>query len=108
MDMERLNRLQVAQNRCIRYIYNIKKWDHVTPFYKKLELLKINDYHNLHILYLVHRILCGFATPYLIDLLSLRSATAISDRTTRAHRLALNAPHVGREVPEKSFSVKAY
>jgi hypothetical protein len=56
----------------------------------------------------VHRILHGFAPPYLTDLLSLRSTTAISEHSASAHRLALIAPHVGLEVPEKSFYVIAY
>jgi hypothetical protein len=73
-----------------------------------LEILKIKDYHSLHTLHLVHRILLDFAPPNLTDLLSLRSNTATSERSTRAHKLALHAPHVCRKVPEKSFSVKAY
>ena len=44
---------------------------------------------------------------YLNDLLVLRSSA--SDRVSRAHdRLSLQAPRVGRDTPEKSFSVKAY
>ena len=69
-------------------------------------MLKVKDYYELHTLHLVHRILHGFAPIYLNDLLVLRSSA--SDRVSRAHRLSLQAPRVGRDTPEKSFSVKAY
>lgn len=32
-------RLQRAQNPCVRYIYNLPKYEHITPFMKELRLL---------------------------------------------------------------------
>jgi hypothetical protein len=61
IDCESLKRLQIAQNRVIRYILDVNKRDHITPYYKYLNILKIKERHELHALYLTHRILNGFA-----------------------------------------------
>ena len=60
----------------------------------------------MHTLYLTHRILNGYAPQYLKPFLKLRSCS--SERSSRAHPFALQAPLVGRNAPEKSFTVYAY
>jgi hypothetical protein len=41
MSDENLNRLQVAQNNAVRYIFNIKRREHITAYYGKLGWLKV-------------------------------------------------------------------
>ena len=106
INSENLSRLQVAQNRVIRYILDVNKWDHITPSYLSLNLLKIKERHELHALYMSHRILHGFAPSYLTPLFHRR--VNVGDRSTRAHNFSLQAPRVGREVSEKSFSANSY
>ena len=106
MNCENLNRLQVAQNRVIRYIVDMNKRDRITPSYLSLNLLKIKERHELHALYLSHRILHGFGPPYLASLFCRR--VNVTDRSTRAHDYTLHAPRVGRDVLEKSFRANSY
>ena len=49
------NRLQRIQNACVRFIYNLKYSDHLTPYYNKLSLLKLSDRRLLHTAALVYK-----------------------------------------------------
>jgi hypothetical protein len=104
---EGIRRLQVCQNRAIRCIDNIKKFERITPHYRKWQIHKIRERYELHVLHTTHRCLYGFAPTYLSSLFILRSEV-VTDRSSRAHALALQAPSVGRDIPEKSFSVLAH
>jgi hypothetical protein len=106
MDAATISRLQVAQNNCIRYIYDLKRNVHVTPYYSKLGWLKIRERLDLQIMIQTHKILHGYAPPYLSPFFKVMSD--VRERATRAHSLYLQAPLVGKKVPEKSFSVQAY
>ena len=106
LDSSSLDRLQVAQNNCVRYIYNLKKRDHITHFYSKLGWLKIRERHDLQILVNCYKILHGYAPDYLSGMLTLMGS--IRGRPSRSHPYYLQAPLVGRDAPEKSFSVSAY
>ena len=106
LDSSCLDRLQVAQNNCVRYIYNLKKRDRITHFYSKLGWLKIRERHDLQILTYCHKILHGFAPAYLSGMLILMGS--VRERSSRSHPYFLQAPLVGRDAPEKSFSVTAY
>ena len=106
LDSSSIDRLQVAQNNCIRYIYNLKRRDRVSSYYTKLGWLKIKERQELQILIYCHKILHGYAPDYLNDLVTRMGS--VSERTTRSHSLFLQAPLVGRDAPEKSFSVFAY
>ena len=58
-------RLQRAQNSCVRFILGIKKSDHITPGFRQLNWLRLNDRRNLHSVCLVHRILSSSVPSYL-------------------------------------------
>jgi Reverse transcriptase (RNA-dependent DNA polymerase) len=106
MDSECINRLQVAQNNAIRYIFDINRREHVTKLYVKLGWLKIKERHTFHILCMTHKILQGWAPTYLRSLFV--TMGDIRTRDTRSHALYLQAPLAGRGAPEGSFSVQAY
>ena len=59
-----LSRLQKAQNRAVRYIFNVKHREHITPFYMKLSMLKIKERHDLHTLIMTYKILKNYAPSY--------------------------------------------
>jgi hypothetical protein len=100
-----IEKLQVLQNNVIRYIYDVKRRDALSPLYKKCEILKIFHRRNLHIL--MQTLLYKNFPEYLSDF-----ATTMYDvnlaRRTRAHKMTLLAPLVSVEVPENCFKVLCY
>jgi hypothetical protein len=106
MNGENLNRLQLAQNRVVRYILDINKRDHITPFYLSLSLLKIKERHELHALHLSHSFLHGLNPPYLSSLFWKR--VNVTDRSTIAHTFSLQASRLRNNVLEKSFGANSY
>ena len=65
-------RIQRVQNSCIRYIFGLRKYDHISPFLKKLDTLKIEERTRSHALTLMHKIVKKIAPSYLIDKVSYR------------------------------------
>ena len=106
LDSYSIDRLQVAQNNCIRYIFNLKRRDRVSSYYTKLGWLKIRERHELQALIYCHKILHGCAPPYLSNMLTLMGE--VRERPSRAHSFYLQAPLVGKDAPEKSFTVLSY
>ena len=106
IDGDTLHHLQKSQNNAVRYVCNVKRREHITPYYKKIGLLKIRERHELHSLVMTHKILHGYAPAYLSDLFTVMGD--VRTRPSRAHPLYLQAPRVSRDVPSKCFSVLAY
>jgi len=50
-------KIQVAQNACIRFIYDLEKYDHISNFYAQSKILTINKRRALHCLLLLYKIL---------------------------------------------------
>lgn len=57
LNSELINRMQRAQNACIRYIFNLRLDDHVTRYYRELNCLKIKERIELHVLTLAFKVL---------------------------------------------------
>jgi hypothetical protein len=106
MNNDCISRLQVAMNSAVRYIYNIKRREHITPYYVKLGWLKIAARRDLQICVMAHKILQGYAPSYLNNLFTVMRD--VHSRSTRAHNLYLLAPLPGKGIHSKSFSVLAY
>jgi hypothetical protein len=51
------NRLQVIQNSCTRYCYNLSKFEHISPILKNKNILKLSDKGNLMLCTTVYNIL---------------------------------------------------
>ena len=60
---EQLNKLERLQNLAIRFIFGLKKYDHVSDFRKKLKWLPIRLRRNTHILHLLYCVLFDPLTP---------------------------------------------
>ena len=63
LTQEQLNKLERLQNFCIRFIFGLRKYDHVSEFRKKLKWLPIRFRRNTHILSLLYSILFIPTTP---------------------------------------------
>ena len=103
---DRLNKLERLQNLCIRYIFGLRKYDHISEYRSRLEWVEIRDRRHLHMLTLLFNILHNPHSPtYLssrfIDLsahgLGLRSETLLN----------LLIPKHTSVFYEKSFTVQA-
>lgn len=65
---EVVNKLERLQNLCIRYIYGLRKFDHVSTFRAELQWLPIRLRRKTHILNLLYKILFNPLSPkYLRD-----------------------------------------
>lgn len=62
LNNELTNKLQKAQNACIRYIFKLRLDDHVTPYYKELKWLKINERREFNVLTLAYKVI-KYKTP---------------------------------------------
>lgn len=67
INSELTGKLQKAQNSCVRYIYNLRLFEHVTPYYKELKWLKIKERLELGILSLMFKVLKYGKPDYLYE-----------------------------------------
>jgi hypothetical protein len=107
LNIGQIEKLQVLQNHAIRYIYNVKFGHRLSKFYKKAEILKVEDRRNLSILMQTHKILYKNCPEYLNDFATTMYDVNLAGRT-RAHKMTLLAPFVSVEVPELCFKVLSY
>lgn len=82
--MNEEKRLQLAQNSCIRYIFNLPKYEHISPFMKELGLLNLYNRRIFLIACFIHKYLFSYTPPYLNSLLT------INNNNTRAGTDAFN------------------
>ncbi|CAH0401339.1 unnamed protein product [Chilo suppressalis] len=80
---ELLNKLERLQNLCIRFIFNLRKYNHISYFRSKLNWLPIRRRRDLHTLTLLYSVLFLPTSPhYLKERFSFLSST--SQRTLRS------------------------
>jgi hypothetical protein len=65
-------RIQRVQNSCIRYIFGLRKYDHISPYLQKLDTLNMEGRTRSHALTLMHKIVNKIAPTYLTGKLSYR------------------------------------
>lgn len=97
-------RLQKIQNSCCRFIYGLRRSDHVSEKIKALGWLNISNLIKMHIVCLVKSVLSSSTPEYLREKLSFRSAVHCRDVRYR-HRLSL--PKFNTSLFTKSFSYNA-
>lgn len=59
--------LQRAQNSCVRYVCNLRKFDHVSAHYLQLDWMRLNNRQTLHMLLLLFNILRYQGPQYFQD-----------------------------------------
>ena len=105
MTVELSERLQRAQNYCVRFIFNLRRDDHVTPYFSQLSVLKLNRLREYHILCILFSILESHIPTYLSERFTFLSD--ISERNTRHGSSTLIIPTHRTVIYNKSFTVTA-
>lgn len=101
-----LNKLERLQNLCIRFIFGLKKYDHVSEYRRQLQWLPIRLRRNSRTLCLLFNILYNPSFPsYLRERFSFLKS---SDPSCRSHlRTLLKCPSHSTSFFSSSFSVQA-
>ncbi|KAG6453237.1 hypothetical protein O3G_MSEX008037 [Manduca sexta] len=102
-----LDKLERLQNFCIRFIFGLRKYDHISKFRSKLKWLPIRLRRNTHVLSLLYNILFNPSSPhYLKDHFHfLHESHALSLRSSE--NLKLRTPLHGSAFFDNSFTVQA-
>ena len=61
------NKIQRVQNSCMRFVYGLRKYDHISHCYEKNKTLNMENRRKLHSLILMHKIALGLAPDYLSE-----------------------------------------
>ncbi|KAI5707997.1 hypothetical protein M8J77_014311 [Diaphorina citri] len=105
LTLEQSTKLQRAQNCCVRYIYKVRRYEHITPYYNRAQLLRIEPRRKILTLCLLFKVLTSQTPPYLYDLYQFRPT--ISSRETRSHDLLLHKPPHNTVSFAKSFYISS-
>lgn len=104
LDVLTKNRIQRIQNICCRFIYNLRKYDHLSEKYKQLNWLKMKESVNYHYLTFIHRLLLTSTPIYLRQKLISRSH--VHSINIRFHK-TLTMPQHTSTIFQRSFSFNA-
>lgn len=66
-------KLEKLQNMCIRFILNVRRYEHITPRRNELNLMTLFDRRILHIASIIHKIIHREAPDYLSDIIEINS-----------------------------------
>ena len=64
------SKLQKLQNWCMRFIFRQRKFDHISPYFKKLKTLNMEQRRSLHSLTQMHKLKKKIGPDYLIEKLT--------------------------------------
>ena len=98
-------KLQRIQNACLRFIYNVNIYDHITPLYKREKMLKLKEKRTLAIAVLLMKILKTKAPTYLYK--SFKYMNDVHNRSNRFTDLTLQIPRHRTTKFNKSFVCSA-
>ncbi|KAG8243245.1 hypothetical protein J6590_049409 [Homalodisca vitripennis] len=88
-------------NSALRFVYNLKKFDHISPYRKRANLNPVQDICRLQTVTLVHKVLVTGEPSYLRRKLVARAT--LRERHTRQDD-KLQLPRVRLEATKRSFS----
>ena len=83
MSSSLLSKVQRVQNSCIRFMYCLKRRDHITPYLKLTNWLNMSNRQLLHSCCMMYKILNGLAPPYLSHAVYQHSLTHGHDTRNR-------------------------
>ena len=95
-------KLQKLQNSCVRFVYGLRKYDHISGVIKNKNILTLKNRRLLHSLVLMHRIKIGMAPSYLCD--RIRTHTDIHAHFTR-NRNDINPPFARSKSRNMSYFI---
>jgi hypothetical protein len=96
-------KVQKVQNACLRFIFGVRKYDHITPYLIKAGSLNMVNRTKYHALVQMHKIVTKQAPEYLQQKITFRRD--IHNRNTR-NRNALHLPKLKKNVKAGSFFYK--
>ncbi|RZF36485.1 hypothetical protein LSTR_LSTR015287 [Laodelphax striatellus] len=67
MTVQLLQRMQCAHNYCVRFIFNLRRDDHVTEYFDRLKLMRLHDCRAFHTLLFVHNVLKTGTPKYIAE-----------------------------------------
>ena len=67
LTLSQMEDIQKFQNTCVRFILNLKKFDHISHGFKSLGFLKMQQLREVRGLTFMHKILKGKAPAYLLE-----------------------------------------
>jgi hypothetical protein len=105
LTLELANKLQRAQNYCIKFIFNSRWFDHITEYYESLLQLKLKESRKYHILMILYSVLNCKQPLYLVNKFAYTGN--ISMRNTRHGSHLLNIPTHHSNFDNKSFVITA-
>lgn len=94
-------RIQVLQNSCLRFIFGIRRRNHITYKLKEVQWLDMAKRRELHSISFYYKILKNRCPPYLSNKIKLRTA---SHTVNIRHRYLVDIPKHNREFFKCSFS----
>lgn len=101
-----LDKLERLQNLCIRFIFGLRKYDHVSHYRSQLKWLPIRFRRNCHILTLLYSVLNNTKAPeYLRSRFTPLSSHGLSLRSSNINVLAI--PRHTSDFYSSSFTVQA-
>lgn len=105
---ELTNKLDRLQNLCIRFIFGLKKFDHVSQYRLKLGWLPIKHRRNLHVVTLLYTTLfCPWSPLYLKERFSFLGNSTLHLNLRSLNDSKLNIPTCNTKSYSNSFTVKA-
>jgi len=99
-----LVKLQRAQNACVRFICNVSKFDHITPYYKHLNFLKLEDRQKMIVASMVYKIVHFKSPSYLCHLFQFMPSSSMR---TRSSTMLLKYSTPRTEAFNASFFIRA-
>ena len=94
------HKIQKVQNTCVRFIYELRKFDHISSSLNKLDTLNMEDRRIFHGLSLMRKIKNKVAPMYLVDKITLHEN--LHNYNTR-HRNSIVIERSNTSLRQKSF-----
>lgn len=105
LDAVTTRKIQVCQNSCLRFIYGIKRRQHITHKIKETGWLNMQDRRYLHSAVLFHRIISTHTPSYLHNKINYR--TDVHNLNLR-NKGQISPPLLHTELCKRSFSYHIY
>jgi len=96
-------KLQRLQNMCVRFVTGASRFEHITPYYHQLGLMKLEQKQVLALALMVAKIVKFQSPRYLFDRFNLVS----NARSTRSNKLQFMVPRYRTNKFGNSFTVQA-
>jgi len=102
-----LNRIQLIQNSCLRFVYGIRKYDHISPAYQYSGWLNIYQRYIVHLGCTTFKTLHSGTPSYLRDLLYFNTESRSGPYMCTRHQNCLSCPPYHTKKFESAFSYAA-